>query len=819
LASALTPLRPNRQPSALAPTSLSELFLGEGEVPDETESDAAADRRHLSLFVAITGALLEAADQEPLILAIEDLHWADESTLGFLELLTAVATQKSALTPVPLAVILTSRLTNEGDPVWRVTQRLKREVTCREVDLRGLDNLEINQVVTEIGKAKPAPRLLKSMTDASQGNPLLLRSLLDRLIADGAIGIQDGLLAGQDPRLPAVALDLDAELGSRLERVSGECRDLLIWAALLGDGQPVAMLQAMTGYDDEPFDHMMEVAADARVLYDDGETYRFDHPELREVLYARVPIRQRRRRHLAVAQRLEAQFASVEQDVSAAIAHHLFLAGPESSSADLARTARTAAEQSFALAAWSDAAAFFDMCLSAQPSDDTDPYVLWRSGVAHYRNLDHREAQDRLVRAVEIARSRRDDRLWGRAVLALTKSWVTGGSLLGANIDLEPLQSFIRDSHSDTADLQARAYSLVSDAYFAMFDFASGFQQAKLALDTAAGLTDDEVSAEVELALGVQYLAALDLDQAERHLENSQRSAERLSDTWTKGWASSRLPLVRWCRGDLAGAEVQATKAAQLASEYFDWAEASLATACRVAVAVAQGRSAQAERLGTVAHQQYLRSDYQWTVLVLAPALVAGRAFQGETATVQEAIEMIGQTGVDTRWFELATKAIFGDKNGVISGLSDQQIAPGISSSFTLFDLAFAALQTEVCDLTEDPDLARVALGPLEAAQAAGFAQVIGWVGSVPRLLGVAYRCLGRYDDAEMWARSAIAQAHGAPAPAEGARARLNLAEVLRARNDEHGATAELDQAAQVFRDLGLKALLDKCDRLRLAFT
>ena len=350
-----------------------------------------------------------------------------------------------------------------------------------------------------------------------------------------------------------------------------------------------------------------------------------------------------------------------------------------------------------------------------------------------------------------------------------------------------------------------------------MFDFPGGFQQAKLALETAAGLTDDEVTAEVELALSIQYLAALDLDQAEQHLTNCRQSAARLSDTWGKAWAASRLPLLRWCRGDLAGADQEATRAVAVASEFFDWAEISLATACRVTVAVAQGRIPQAERLGIMAHQQYLRSDYAWTLLVLAPALMTGRAFRGDAPKVQESVTMLAQAGIDSRWPGLAARAILGDQEELQAGLAGQRVEPKPRSSYSLFDLAFAAMQVEVCDVTGDADLARAALGPLEAAQAAGFAEVLGWVASVPRLLGVVCRCLGRHEEAEMWLRNAMAQAEKAPAPAEQARAQLNLAEVLVALGDEHAAAGAIDQAAAAFRHLGLTALLDRSDRLRLA--
>ncbi len=128
------------------------------------------------------------------------------------------------------------------------------------------------------------------------------------------------------------------------------------------------------------------------------------------------------------------------RDLDVPIAHHLSLAGPDAPGTELARRARSAADRSFALAAWSDAAVYYDLCLGAGGSAASDPALLGRAGVAHFRNHDHQRAGDRLLRAVEVARAAGDEAAWGRAVLALTKSRVTGGSWLGAAVDLEPLQ-------------------------------------------------------------------------------------------------------------------------------------------------------------------------------------------------------------------------------------------------------------------------------------------------------------------------------------------------------------------------------------------
>ncbi len=250
-------------------------------------------------------------------------------------------------------------------------------------------------------------------------------------------------------------------------------------------------------------------------------------------------------------------------------------------------------------------------------------------------------------------------------MLALTKSRVIGGSWLGADIDLEPLQDFIRNSHGEHRR---------SPRPRLLADFRRPLGHVRLSRRLPAGpgwrwrrppgLNDDEVTAEVEASRQRPIFgrpAARSGRAAPRELP-AQRG--RSSDTWGKAWAASRLPLLRWCRGDLARRRSGGGRAVAVASEYFDWAEASLATACRVAVAVAQGRLAQAERLGTLAHQQYLRSDYAWTLLVLAPALIAGRAYRGDVAGVNESISMIAEAGIDSPWPVLAGRAILGDAGG-----------------------------------------------------------------------------------------------------------------------------------------------------------
>jgi transcriptional regulator with XRE-family HTH domain/tetratricopeptide (TPR) repeat protein len=824
VATALSPLlnAMDRQTEPATPGGMLELLLGEPEPLAEagsaagTESVLSLDRRHLSLFFAATKLVLDAAIQRPVILAIEDLHWADGSTLGLLEHLSTIATQESALTPTPLAIVLTTRAVTTEDPTWRVLQRISRESTFRELTLTGLDDFEVTELVTELGQARPSPRLLRSVSTASQGNPLLVRSLIDRLISDGRISVRDRMLGGEDDDLPVDALDLDAELAVRLERIDRPSHEVITRAAVLGDGGSLVALQAATTASDVEFDRMLVGLAEARLLYEIGDTYRFDHPQLREVLYASLPQRRRRRLHLEIASRLEAQFPDDGREV-VAIAHHLDMAGPVAPPDKLAKYARAAAEQAWDMAAWGDAGRYYDVCIGTDPDGADDADLLWRAGVSHFRNHDVEGAEKRLAQAVAAARSAGDTRALGAAALALTRSRLILGSLLGKELDVQLLQDFVNQGDDQISDLRARAYALMAEARFSNFDVDAGLEYAKRALVEASEGTDDEVRSEVEVILGVQLLLRLELDEAERRLRLGQQCAERLPDPWARSWGASRLPLIHLCRGDLERADRNAIDAVGLAADHFDWAESSLSIACRAAVAVAQGRTAEAESLGSLAHQQYLRSDYQWTVVVLAPALAACRAYQADAAGAEEAVEMLAAAGVGRRRTALAVQSILGDEVAVRSVLAGRRVRPPASGPYNLFDLAAAACDVEVCELVGDTRLAEAAVGPLEAARDAGFAHVLGWSASVPRLLGVAYLRLGRVDEAHNSLKKAVEEAIRAPAPAEEGRARLNLAEALMAKGEMPTATAELEQAQGIFAAYGLSALAARVEQLKSA--
>ena len=396
---------------------------------------------------------------------------------------------------------------------------------------------------------------------------------LDRLIADGAIAVRREP-AGRRGRCvcPRSAWTSTPNSAARLERVDGDCRGAADLGGRARRRPTLAALQAVTGYHDESSIDSMALAAGGRaVATTRARPTASTIPNCAKSSTPGCPAASGGgdtwRSPSVSKPRWD---ADGRQAARPGRPSPLVSPGRRQPRPNSPVTARNAAEQSFALAAWSDAASFYDMCLAADPSAGTDHALLWRAGLAHFRNHDHRSGRRPAdPRRRGGPRRRGTSGPGGEAVLALTKSRVTGGSWLGADIDLEPLQDFLRDSHRDTADLRARAYSVALGRPFRQIRIPSRLRAGQTSPRGWRPTWTTEVTAEVELALGIQHLAALQLDEAEEHLYNCERSAGRLADPWASSWAASRLPLIRWCRGDLAGADAQATRAAELAAEHF----------------------------------------------------------------------------------------------------------------------------------------------------------------------------------------------------------------------------------------------------------
>ncbi|HET8629014.1 MAG TPA: AAA family ATPase [Thermomicrobiales bacterium] len=322
-------------------------------------ADAPAGGSRTALFSRVGAALADAAAARPLVLLLDDLHWADPASL---RLLRYVARQLDALPLLLVATYRDDELTRHH-PLYALFPLLAREAPTTRVALPRLDDAAVRALVAARHPLarRDEDRLVAYLQARAAGNPFYLGELLHALEEVGllrpATPPAAGWALGDLTGAPIPPL-LRQVVEGRVARLGEEARRLLTVAAMIGQEVPLALWAAVGGADEEALLDVVERAAEARLLEEapDGTLARFAHPLVREVLYAGVTPSRRRVWHRRVG---EALAAGPRPDPDA-VAYHFRQAGDPRAAAWLVR----AGERAQRAYAWLMAAERYEAALA-----------------------------------------------------------------------------------------------------------------------------------------------------------------------------------------------------------------------------------------------------------------------------------------------------------------------------------------------------------------------------------------------------------------------------------------------------------------------
>jgi len=293
-------------------------LAGDGDAAPESErSRRTPEQSRFQLFEDVTRALVAASRRRPLVLVLEDLHWAGSASLRLLEHLAFEVARE------PLLVLATVRDEKRAPshPIERTLTVLRQQSHCIEIAVRGFSRAEVAQLLETV-LARPAPPDLTSeLVARTEGVPLLLREAVRLLAERGDLQRPEGVRSWA-VSLPAHALDL---IQRPLARLSPACGELLAAAAVLGREFSLAPAAAVAGVAREVALDLADEAESVGVIESVPEapaTWRFSHALFQEAVYARLPAGRRARLHARAAQELERRHASDPDRVIAELAHH-----------------------------------------------------------------------------------------------------------------------------------------------------------------------------------------------------------------------------------------------------------------------------------------------------------------------------------------------------------------------------------------------------------------------------------------------------------------------------------------------------------------
>jgi DNA-binding CsgD family transcriptional regulator/tetratricopeptide (TPR) repeat protein len=285
---------------------------------EEIESQAALFSDLKAFFTALASIL-------PVMIILEDLHWADPASIEFLRYLGA------GLASLPILLIATYRRDEltRAQPLYQQLPSFIRETGGRRLDLRPLGSADLQAYVRSrhpMSEANEA-RLVAYLERHADGNPFFVVELLHALSEEGLLrSAGRSWELGELDRIVVPTL-LRQLIDGHVSRLGDETREPLSVAAIIGHDIPLALWIQVLGLDENQLLTIVERALDAHLLdaAPDGTRVRFVHALTREALYEAVVSPRRRIWHKRVADTLASQTTTSPD----AVAFHYERAGDE----------------------------------------------------------------------------------------------------------------------------------------------------------------------------------------------------------------------------------------------------------------------------------------------------------------------------------------------------------------------------------------------------------------------------------------------------------------------------------------------------------
>lgn len=783
------------------------MLVPELGVPEDAAQEMSPAEARVLQFDAVAALLGRVAASQPLVVVLDDLHSADESSL-LLVRFVAQRLRSMALLVVGTYRALESRVAPGGGATVADIR------TATRLSLLGLGRPDVARMLEGVAGEAPADRLATLVHEVTDGNPLfvleLARSPELEVAAAGFAG--------------ATALRLTegirGAIGGRLELLDEAVLEVLRVAAVVGREIEVPLLRRVVGVGAVELAAALETGVGAGVLDRRGTTlaYRFHHELFRLTLYDGLPMERRLALHAKVGAAIEGEHGDHLEPHLASLAHHFGLVATTGSAEKALDYAVRAAEQEVAKHAYVEAAALYqqaialtDLVPEAQVRERSR--LLVEMGEALHGAGRRAEAEAAFLEAADAAREIDDPELLGRAAFGFGQGTFSAGVVDRRLIGLleEALEALPEKGELRVNLLMRLAMEL---HYSDEADRAAALGDEAITIARALG---DPIAISLALESRVMARAGPEnvderLQTADEVLELAERGGRAMGALSGRIWRICAL--LELARTEEARREIEAY--AQLAREIGHPAHGWYASALEATIAIFAGRFDEGERragdawdLGAPTREEEATQFRDVQRLMVAVARGDGKAI----GVLARAFEVLAARHPAVPFFPAAAAAIEleldrpQEAGRRLRALAADRFA---ALPKNLSWLAALCLCAEVATTLHDRGTVETLdelLAPYEERSA-----VVDWamacLGSVSRYLGLLSSALGRHDEAvDRLERAVEENARMGTRPFE-ARARRDLAEALLARDapgDRDRASAILRDALETFEALGME--------------
>jgi DNA-binding SARP family transcriptional activator len=769
--------------------------------PVVRESAAADDDgARFRLFEAVSAFLRLAAEREPLVVVLDDLHAADEPSLLLLRFLAReIAGSRVLVVGAFRDVDPTMR-----NPLSAAVAALVREPGTLQLALRGLSEPDSTRYIELATGTQPSSHLARAIHAETEGNPLFVSEVVRMLDAELLLSQPDAHL-----RIPE---GVRAVIGQRVERLSAPCRGLLVPACVLGREFELDVLERLGGLPRGELFDALDEAMSERVIGDvpgSPGRLRFGHALIRDTLYDGLTAARRMQLHLRAGEALETVHAGDPDPHLAELALHFDAAGRVDEAIAYYRRAGDHAAGQFA---YEEAVRLYEMALGLVESPAVRCELLLALGDAQARAGDTPASKRAFREAAEIADARGLAEPFARAALGY------GGRIIwDVSRDDEHLRRLLERAlellGGEDSPLRVRLLARLAGGPLRDASFAPAHRNAlsEEALAAARRLGDP-------VTLGYAIQGVIQAQHSPRNTRRQLELATELVEVATRAGDRERRfegheerfdALFEFGELDAARSELDTME--RVAHELRQPSQEWLVGVYRGMLALLEGRFADAEGLISATHERGGRAQSWNATVCYRLQLCHLRREQGRLAEVRS----LARRSIDEFptypiwrcvWAQMAAElGETAEASGVLEHLAaerfqalpldEEWIASVVllaDAAATLGDVASAAVLHELLLPYAD----RVVMSYPEVS-----------LGAVSRYLGLAAATAGRWDDAMHSFETALRLNERIGARPWLARTRHDYARALLARGapgDGGRARALLAQARDAYRALGM---------------
>jgi class 3 adenylate cyclase/Cdc6-like AAA superfamily ATPase len=545
----------------------------------EPEPQSDPEVSQFRLFDAYASYIRAIAMNAPLVIALDDLHWADKPTLMMLQHIAR------ELSRMPVLIIGNYRDTdiNRQSALSETLATLNRETGFERILLRGLTRDEVGAYIRARANVEPRPEVLNKIFEETEGNAFFLSEVVNLMA-------QEGTLTKESISDIAIPDGVREALGRRLNRLREETNELLQVAAIIGRDFTYDTLTLLGDRDEDELLKLIEEALDARVI-EETETagrYRFTHAQMQETLLAELSTTRRVRLHGQVGEALEKRYGARAEERAGRLAMHFSEAATLSPrfSEKAARYSAIAGRQALAQSAYPEAARHFRDALAAREGQDIDDdmaELLVDLGTAAIVSADVSEAWRSLRTAFSYYHQKGDShRAADVAYLSITNY-----------VLLRPSQMRLVEQALDMVEEGSEDYARLQVALGASAGMMGNIDIAREAFRRADEVSQKLGLRQVEMEMTVHaQIVAMFQRQFEESIELGKRAialAQELNAPYFQGGAQFFSAAVQYYSGHVEIAEEHVAATLALAERTRQPYQIASAATCRGVASFAVG--------------------------------------------------------------------------------------------------------------------------------------------------------------------------------------------------------------------------------------